>query len=119
MYAIIEDSGTQIRVREGDVINVATRELTADAATITFDKVLMISDGANAKIGTPLVEGAQVTADVLAEDKTRKVTIIKFKRRKDYKRKKGHRQAYLKVRVTSIRTKADQNRNGTAAQEAG
>ena len=102
MYAIIEDSGTQIKVSEGDVIRVAKRQLAADTATITFDKVLMVANNGETKIGTPTVDGAKVTADVLGEHRTEKVTVIKFKRRKDYKRKRGHRQDYLKVKVTSI-----------------
>ncbi len=103
MYAVIEDSGTQIKVAEGDVIQVAKRELAADTATITFDRVLMVGDGDKAKVGDPLVKGAKVTADILAQGRTDKVTVIKFKRRKDYRRKKGHRQDYLKVKITSIK----------------
>ena len=104
MYAIIEDSGSQIRVSEGDVVRVAKRDLPVDAATIIFDKVLMVGDGENAKVGRPLVAGALVTADILAEGRTEKIHIIKFKRRKDYKRKRGHRQDFLKVKVTSIQS---------------
>lgn len=103
MYAIIEDSGTQIKVAEGDVIRVAKRELAADAGSITFDRVLMVGEGEKSKVGAPLVKGAKVTADILAQDRTDKVTVIKFKRRKDYRRKKGHRQDYLKVKITSIK----------------
>ena len=102
MYAIIEDSGSQIKVSEGDVIRVAKRELPADAATLTFDRVLMVGQGAEAKVGQPVVEGAKVTADILAEQRGPKITVIKFKRRKDYKRKRGHRQDFLKVMITSI-----------------
>lgn len=102
MYAIIEDSGTQIKVSEGDVIRIAKRPLAADTATITFDKVLMVANNGDTKIGQPMVEGAKVTGDILGEHRAEKVTIIKFKRRKDYKRKRGHRQDYLKVKVTSI-----------------
>ncbi|MEE9212595.1 MAG: 50S ribosomal protein L21 [Phycisphaeraceae bacterium] len=106
MYAIIEDSGTQIKVSEGDMIHVAIRDLPADVATITFDNILMVGqakkDG-GAKIGTPYVKGAKVTADVLGRDRTDKVEIVKFKRRKTYLRRKGHRQDYLQVKITSIR----------------
>lgn len=106
MYAIIEDSGSQIKVQEGDVIRVARRELPDDAATITFDRVLMVGDiegqPTEPRIGEPLLEGAKVTADVLAEERGEKVTIIKFKRRKNYRRKRGHRQPYLRVKVTGI-----------------
>ena len=102
MYAIIEDSGTQIKVSEGDVIRVAARELATETATVVFDRVLMVANGEQAQIGTPMVEGAKVTADVLGAARADKITIIKFKRRKNYRRKKGHRQDYLKVKVTSI-----------------
>ena len=106
MYAIIEDSGTQIKISEGDVIRVAKREVPAESVTLTFDNVLMVGDvegrAGEPQIGLPHLAGARVTADILAEEKTKKVTVIKYKRRKTYKRKYGHRQDYLKVRITSI-----------------
>ena len=106
MYAIIEDSGTQIRVREGDEIKVARRELPEDVATVMFDRVLLVGpdegDKDLAKIGQPLLDGAKVTADILEEGRDRKVRVVKFKRRKGYLRRKGHRQDFLKVKVTSI-----------------
>ena len=102
MYAIIEDSGTQIKVSQGDVINVAVRDIPAEVATMTFDRVLMSSDEGEVKIGTPILEGARVTADILAEDRTDKVPVVKFKRRKNYVRRKGHRQDFLRVKITSI-----------------
>jgi len=104
MYAIIEDSGTQIRVAEGDVIKVATRTLADDAATIVFDRVLMLGEGESSRVGTPLVDGAKVTGDILAEERDEKVTVIKFKRRKNYRRKRGHRQSFLRVKVTGIQS---------------
>ncbi len=102
MFAIIEDSGSQIKVNEGDVIKVALRDLPEDVATITFDRVLFVGEGADAKIGAPLVAGATVTGDILAEERGPKVEVIKFKRRKNYRRRKGHRQDYLKVKITAI-----------------
>ena len=104
MYAIIEDSGTQIKVSEGDVIKVALREMPADVATVTFDRVLAVggTEDEAAKVGQPLLEGAKVTADVLARERDDKVMVTKFKRRKGYLRRKGHRQDYLKVKITSI-----------------
>lgn len=106
MYAIIEDSGTQIKVSEGDEFKVDTRDLPKDAGTLTFDRVLLIAPGSGeggAKIGQPLVKGASVTADILEEGRDDKVTIIKKKRRKGYQRKKGHRQGFLRVKVTKIK----------------
>jgi large subunit ribosomal protein L21 len=104
MYAIIEDSGTQIKVSEGDVIKVATRPMASDVATLTFDRVLMVggAEDGQAQIGAPVLDGAKVTADILAEEKGDKVRIVKFARRKNYVRRKGHRQTYLRVKITSI-----------------
>lgn len=106
MYAIIEDSGTQIKVSEGDVIRIDQRDLADNAGevpSITFDRVLLVGgEGVDAKVGQPLVDGAKVTADVLNEDISDKVDIYKFKRRKNYRRHKGHRQHYIQVRITSI-----------------
>lgn len=105
MYAIIEDSGTQIKVSQGDVIRVAIRDLPADAASITFDRVLMVGDPGNAgglKIGAPLVAGATVVGDILSQERTEKVPVVKFRRRKNYVRRGSHRQDFLKVQVTSI-----------------
>ena len=104
MYAIIEDSGTQIKVSEGDVIEVAQRDLSADAATVIFDRILMVGDSetGESQIGQPVLEGARVTADILEEGRTDRVAVVKFKRRKTYKRVKSHRQDYLKVKVTAI-----------------
>ena len=104
MYAIIEDSGTQIKVSEGDVIKVAIRDLADDAATVTFDKVLATGGGdGDAKIGTPVLSGAKVTADILTQDRTKRVPVVKFKRRKGYIRNRGHRQDYLQVKITGIK----------------
>jgi len=103
MYAIIEDSGSQIRIGKGDVISVDVRDLADDQKTIEFDRVLLVGgDGGEAKIGTPYVEGAKVTGEILEAFRDDKITIIKFKRRKGYRRKRGHRQNLLKVRVTDI-----------------
>lgn len=103
MYAIIEDSGTQIKVSEGDIIKIASRELPADQATVTFDRILLVGgEGVELKVGAPVVAGATVVADVLAED-SEKTTIVKFRRRKNYKRKVGHRQHFLRVKVTGIK----------------
>ena len=101
MYAIIEDSGTQIKVSEGDVIRVDARELPADAVELSFDRVLLVG-GDQPRIGQPLVDGAKVTAEILAEDVSEKTEIFKFKRRKKYRRHKGHRQHFVQVRISRI-----------------
>ncbi len=105
MYAIIEDSGGQIMVREGAVIEVDLRELSDDAKTVTFDRVLMVSpeEGKLGKVGTPYLAGAKVVADIVEREvKGEKIDIVKYKRRKNSKRKQGHRQRYMTVKVTSI-----------------
>ena len=103
MYAVIEDSGTQIKVSEGDEILLDVRALGDDQAELKLDRVLMISDGeGGAQVGTPLLAGASVTADILEEGRGEKVEVWKFKRRKTYTRHRGHRQNYLKVKITGI-----------------
>ena len=103
MYAIIEDSGSQIKVSEGDVIKVALRDLPADAASITFDRVLLVGTGeGSAKIGEPILAGATVTGDILAQERDDKVRIVKFKRRKGYRRNNSHRQPFIQVKITGI-----------------
>ena len=103
MYAIIEDSGSQIKVSEGDVIKVALRDLPEDAASITFDRVIMVGSGdGGAKVGAPLLEGASVTGDILSQERDTKVRVVKFKRRKNELTRRGHRQDFLKVKITGI-----------------
>ncbi|MHC5022961.1 MAG: 50S ribosomal protein L21 [Planctomycetota bacterium] len=107
MYAIIEDSGTQIRVQPGSILDIDPRSGTSSdpGSTITFDRVLLIGDEAGdsaATIGTPYVGGATVTAEVVGERAGEKIDVVKFKRRKGYRRKQGHRQPYLRVRITDV-----------------
>ena len=102
MYAIIEDSGTQFRVSEGDVLNVDLRELDEDAKEIEFDRVLLVS-GTKVKVGTPLVKGAKVVAEIVdAQAKGPKLYVHHLRRRKASRRRTGHRQEYVKVRITRI-----------------
>lgn len=102
MYAIFEDGGRQYRVAQGDMVYVDPRELQPGQETIEFDRVLLVGDGAQARIGQPLVEGAKVIARVNGQIKGEKVHIIKFRRRKDYYRKTGHRQKHLQVTISEI-----------------
>ncbi|MDG2292680.1 MAG: 50S ribosomal protein L21 [Phycisphaerales bacterium] len=103
MYAIVEDSGTQIKVAKGDLIDIDIRELDAKASSITFDRVLALQDGDGAAtLGEPYLDGITVTADIIEERLADKIDVIKFKRRKGYKRKQGHRQRLLRVRVSEI-----------------
>ncbi len=104
MYAIIEDSGTQVRTSVGDELTIDIREVPKDGSTVTFDNVLAVGDGEGTMtFGTPYIKGAAVTADILHADvKGEKIDVIKFKRRKGYRRKQGHRQRSMIVRVTAI-----------------
>ena len=101
MYAIIETGGKQYKVSQGDVVFI--EKLNAEEnAEITFDKVLMAGEGDSVKVGTPTVEGATVSAKVLKNGKAKKVVIFKMKRKKNERKRKGHRQPYTKVEITAI-----------------
>jgi len=97
VYAIIKDGGHQYRVEQGDQILIERTGLEP-GSTITFSEVLMV-DG---KVGTPHVDGASVEADVLQEERGKKLEIIKYKRRKNYRRHTGHRQDRTRVQIKSI-----------------
>ncbi len=103
MYAVIEDSGQQFRVSEGDELNVDLRELAEDATEIKFDRVLLVSGENGTQVGTPLVKNATVVADIIdPEAKGLKVYSYYWRRRKASKRKTGHRQKYISVRISKI-----------------
>ncbi|MEM1414692.1 MAG: 50S ribosomal protein L21 [Myxococcota bacterium] len=100
MYAVIKTGGKQYRVQEGDVLRV--EKLPGDVgATVELDEVLMIG-GETVAVGTPLVEGARVTAEILAQDRAKKIIVFKMKKRKNYRRKYGHRQPYTELRITGV-----------------
>lgn len=103
MYAIIEDSGTQIKVSTGDVLEIDFRPASPGDA-ITFDRVLLVGGGeaTAATIGTPYVAGASVSAEVIEPFLDDKVISVKYSRRKGSRVKKGHRQPYLKVKIGAI-----------------
>ena len=101
MYAVIRTGGKQLRVAKDDVIRV--EKLAAeDGAEITLDDVLMLGDGSDTTIGTPLVEGASVSATVLEQTRGDKIIVFKKKRRKNYRRRKGHRQDLTVLRIDAI-----------------
>ena len=103
MFAVIRTGGKQYRVAKDDVISV--EKLVGDeGASVTLNQVLMIGDGKNATIGAPLVAGASVTAIVLEQARAAKIIVFKKKRRKDYRRKAGHRQDVTVLRINDIRT---------------
>ena len=101
-YAIIEDSGTQLKVEPGDRFEVDLRELADGQTTLTFDKVLFVSGEAGVKIGSPILAGATVTAKILGQIADDKIYVERFTRRKGFHRRVGHRQKYLAVQVEAI-----------------
>ena len=100
MYAVIESGGKQHRVEEGEVLKLEKLEAST-GDSINFDKVLMIGEGADVKIGKPYVEGS-VTAEVISHGRADKVNIIKFRRRKHHMKRQGHRQWFTEVKITGI-----------------
>ena len=101
MYAIIDEGGRQHRVTAGDTIRI-DREVPEGESNVTFDRVLLVGGAGDARIGTPAVAGATVTAEVLGEARGPKIDIFKYKRRKGYRKRQGHRQTYTAVKITAI-----------------
>lgn len=101
MYAVIKTGGKQYRVSEGDRLRVEKLPVEA-GENVEFDQVLLISNGDETTVGTPLVDGSKVTASVKEHGRGKKVKIIKFKRRKHHMKRMGHRQAYTEVQITGI-----------------
>lgn len=102
MYAIIETGGKQYRVSEGDVVFVEKLNVSENDS-ISFDKIIAVSDDKGVNFGSPYVSGAEVKATVLKNGKDKKVTVFTYKPKKGYSRKLGHRQPYTKVRIESIK----------------
>lgn len=101
MYAIIETGGKQYRVQEGEIINVEKVNVEP-GQTYDADKILAVGGEGDFKVGTPVVDGAKVTLKVLSQDKAKKVIVFKYKAKKNYRRKQGHRQPFTKVVVEKI-----------------
>ncbi|MEZ5507720.1 MAG: 50S ribosomal protein L21 [Gammaproteobacteria bacterium] len=101
MYAVFVSGGKQHRVTEGDVVRLELLE--ADAGqTIEFDQVLLVSNGEDVKIGAPVVEGGKVKAEVVTHGRGEKIRIVKFRRRKHFRKQAGHRQYFTEVKITGI-----------------
>ena len=101
MYAVLTTGGKQYRVSEGDVLFVEKLNAEVDS-TVELTEVLAVPKDGELKVGAPVVEGAKVVAKVLAQGKAKKVVVFKYKRKKDYRRKNGHRQPYTKIVVEKI-----------------
>lgn len=100
MYAIFETGGKQYKVSEGDVVFIEKMDVNA-GDSITFDKVLLVG-GESVKVGKPYIDGAKVEASIVKNGKSPKIRIFKFKAKKNYRRRQGHRQPYTKVEIKSI-----------------
>lgn len=101
MFAVIRTGGKQFRAEPGKTLLIPSLD-AEPGVTVIFDDVLLAGEGEEVTVGGPTVEGAKVTAEVLAHDRTKKITVFKRKRRKGYRRKQGHRQDYTVVRVADI-----------------
>jgi large subunit ribosomal protein L21 len=107
MYAVVSTGGKQYKVREGEILRV--EKIPGDVgADVSFEKVLMLSDGEIVKIGQPVVEGAAVHGHIIEQARNRKIIVFKFKRRKRFRRKQGHRQSFTAVRIDKIAEEKEQ-----------
>ncbi len=102
MYAVIETGGKQYNVQAGDVIDVERLPAVSVDESVVFDRVLMVGDGGDVRVGDPVVEGAQVAGILRGEVRGPKITVFKMKRRKGYRRKNGHRQDLHRVEIQNI-----------------
>ena len=117
MYAIIETGGKQYKVQNGDQIRV--EKLNAEAgSTVVFDKVLAAGEGSDIKVGTPYLDGLTVEGNVIENGKGDKVIIFKYKAKKDYRKKQGHRQPYTLVEITSVAGVKAEPKKEEPAEEA-
>lgn len=101
MYAVVNTGGKQYKVREGEIFR--TEKLPGNVGDpVTFDKILLFSDGENLQIGQPLLDDVEVQGHIVEQDKARKIIVFKYKRRKRYRRKQGHRQPYTAIKIDKI-----------------
>jgi large subunit ribosomal protein L21 len=121
MYAVFKTGGKQYRASKGDRLRIERLD-AEEGATVEFDQVLLVGEGADVKLGSPLVSGSSVKATVRAQGKGAKVKVLKFRRRKNYMRVRGHRQHFTEVEITSItggpRGKASKEAAADAGTEA-
>lgn len=101
MYAVVHTGGKQYKVQKGETLRIEKIPGEVGSA-VTFDKVLMVADGEDVRVGQPVLENAKVQASIVEQDKAKKVLVFKYKRRKRYRRKQGHRQPYTAIRIDGI-----------------
>ena len=102
MYAIIESCGKQYKVAEGDVVFFEKLD-AEEGKKVTFDNVVLVANGEKIDVGSPFVKGAKVEGKVVAHGKGKKIVVFKYKPKKNYRRKQGHRQPYTKVEITAVK----------------
>jgi large subunit ribosomal protein L21 len=101
MYAVVSTGGKQYKVQKGETLRI--EKIPGEVGgKVTFDKVLLVADGENIRVGQPMVEKAAVQASIVEQDKAKKILVFKYKRRKRYRRKAGHRQPYAAIRIDGI-----------------
>ena len=105
MYAIIESCGKQYKVAEGDVVFFEKLD-AEEGKKVSFDKVVLVSDGKKVEVGAPYVKDVKVEGKVIANGKAKKIIVYKYKAKKNYRKTQGHRQPYTKIEITSIKTPA-------------
>lgn len=101
MYAVIRTGGKQYQVKEGDILKVEKLDVE-QGSTFNFEEVLLVSKEGEVTVGSPFVEGAKVSAEILEHGKAKKIVVFKYKPKKGYARKQGHRQPFTRVRINSI-----------------
>jgi large subunit ribosomal protein L21 len=103
MYAIVDSGGKQYKVQEGEILRV--EKLAGEVGNqVSFDKILMFSDGENVNIGTPILDDVAVNGHIVEQGKAKKIIVFKYKRRKRYRRKRGHRQQFTAVKIDNIQS---------------
>ena len=116
MYAVIEACGKQYKVTKGDVVFFEKLDVE-EGKKVTFDKVVLVSDEGKIEVGAPYVKGMKVEGKVVAHGKGKKIVVFKYKAKKNYRRKQGHRQPYTKVEITAIKAPADKKETAEATTE--
>ena len=116
MYAIVEISGKQYKVQEGDIVFVDRLEVE-EGKEVTFDKVLFVSDGKKVSIGEDTVKGAKVKATVVGHGKSKKILVFKYKAKKNERKMRGHRQPYTKIQIEKISTTTRAKKTEDAVEE--
>ncbi len=111
MYAVVNSGGKQYKIQQGEVLRV--EKLSGDVgSSVTFDRVLMFSDGENVSIGQPLLDGVSVEGHIVEQGKAKKIIVFKYKRRKRFRRKNGHRQEFTAIQIDSINAKGTKAEKG-------